>query len=153
MLTIWVEERAKAGYEIIMIDPVTAVQPGGKVWEQDQQFIFRVKTIARRYNTRIILVTHPRKGQKPVMVGLDDMAGGAAYQRFSHTVLLIERNDKDEEMGVRTSVHSMPEAITPSRILRIAKARNGPGAGKRIAFNFNGDTLRFDELGLVEKSQ
>ncbi len=153
MLTTWVEERAKAGYEIIMIDPVTAVQPGGKVWEQDQKFIFAVKTLARRHNTRIVLVTHPRKSQKPVMVGLDDMAGGAAYQRFSHTVLLLERNDKDEEFAVTRGLHMAPEIMAPNRILRIAKARNGPGAGKRIAFNFNGDTLRFDELGLVEKSQ
>lgn len=153
MLVGWVEERAKAGFDIIVIDPVTAVQSKGKPWVEDQQFVFRVKSIARRYGTRVILVTHPRKsGQKPAPMGMDDMAGGAAYQRFSHTVLLIEKNDKEEEMSVRTHPNAPPERLIPNRIMRIAKARNGPGAGKRIAYEFDGDTLRFRELGLVEKS-
>ncbi len=152
MLEKWVEERAKAGFQIIMIDPVTAAQSTEKVWIADQKFIFRVKTIARRHNTRIILVTHPKKGQKPAAFGLDDMAGGAAYQRFSHTVLLLERNDKEEQVMVREGGINFPAVeCTPDRILKIAKARNGPGAGRRIAYTLQSDTLRFHEIGVVEK--
>ncbi len=152
MLEKWVEERAKAGFQIIMIDPVTAAQSTEKVWIADQKFVFKVKTLARRHNTRIILVTHPRKGQKPAMFGLDDMAGGAAYQRFSHTVLLLERNDKEEQVIVREGgINFPPVDCTPDRILRIAKARNGPGAGRRIAFTLRHDTLRFQEVGVIEK--
>lgn len=149
MLESWVEQRAKDGFDIIIIDPVTAIQSPKDVWVADQRFVFKVKTVARRHGTRVVLVTHPRKGQKPVMVGLDDMAGGAAYQRFSHTVLLIERNDKLEEYMVRKNQH-FAEACAPNRIVKIPKARNGPGAGCRIAFEFHGESLRFEELGMIE---
>ncbi len=152
MLEKWVEERAKAGFEIIIIDPVTAIQSAEKVWVADQKFIFHVKTLARRHNTRVILVTHPRKGQRPTAFGLDDMAGGAAYQRFSHTVLLLERNDKEEEVMVRRDINYPAESAVPDRILRIAKARNGPGAGRRLSYALQSDTMRFVENGVIEKS-
>ena len=151
MLTDWVEQRAKDGFEVICIDPITAAQATEKPWVADQKFIFKVKSIAKRYGTRIILVTHPRKGQKPMMVGLDDMAGGAAYQRFSHTVLLIEKPE-EEEVSVREDIRSLVTTnVTPNRVIRISKARNGPGAGRQIAMEFSGDTLRFKELGIIEK--
>lgn len=151
MLETWVEERAKAGFDVISIDPVTAAATSEKPWIADQKFIFKIKTLMRRYNKRAILVTHPRKGPKQTFVSLDDMAGGAAYQRFSHTVLHIEWNEKMEEVGVRRSVAWPVEMVTPNRIISIPKARNGPGARRRIAYNFNSETLCFDELGLIEK--
>ena len=101
--------------------------------------------MARRYNTRIILITHPRKGNKPVVLGLDDMAGGSAYQRFCHTVLLLERNDKAEEVAIRQNPFYPPEMITPDHFVRISKARNGPGAGRRS--NAHSSPWRIMRLG------
>lgn len=150
MLTTWADSRAKQGKQIIVIDPVTAVTPGAKVWIEDQKFIFHMKTLARTYQTRIILVTHPRKAIKPGAIGLDDMAGGSSYQRFSQSVLLLERNKSKEAVEVRKDPAWPIEMMSPDLVLHIAKARNGPGAGKKIAVQLGRDTLRFKELGVLE---
>lgn len=151
MLTAWMEQRAKDGFEVIAIDPITAAATDEKPWIADLKFINRAKTIARRYGCRIILVTHPKASSKPAG-GIHSLAGGAAYSRFAQTVLWIERNDAEAEMAIRKNPRHPPEVYTPSRIIKITKARNGPGAGKRIAFDFEAASLTFKEIGLVEKA-
>ncbi len=150
MLGVWVEERAKAGYEIIVVDPVTAAEPEGKQWIADCKFIVKVKAIARRYNCRIILVVHAKKGHKTR--GLDDMAGGAAYGRLCHSVIWLSGYDEPGELMVRSNPNYPSMGVHPNRMAEIVKARNGPGAGRRIAFWFDVRSLTFKELGVVEKS-
>jgi hypothetical protein len=36
-----------------------------------------------------------------------------------------------------------------NRSVRIATARNGPGGGMEVAFQFDGGTLRFHERGVI----
>lgn len=151
MIENWVLDRAKQGYDVIAVDPATAAASKDKVWAADQRFIFRVKTIARQYGTRIILVTHPRKDRAGKQIGLDDMAGGAAYQRFAHTVFLVEWNENEKTVWVENTQRFRDELV-PNRFIRIAKARNGPGAGSQYAFNFHAESLRFEELGIVRKN-
>lgn len=152
MLAVWAEERAKAGFEIIIIDPITAAKNDGRQWVEDLKFLTRLKLSARRYGCRFILVTHPSKGVKGGKATHNDMAGGAAFPRFCHVVFWIERNDVDAQYCVRTNPHLPPELIQPSRVVSIPKTRCGPGSGRRIAFDFDSRTLRFNELGLIEKS-
>lgn len=59
----WVERQAGAGFEVICIDPITAAATGDKPWIDDQNFIFKVKSVLRRYGARLVLVTHPRKNR------------------------------------------------------------------------------------------
>lgn len=152
MLTVWVEERAKAGFEVIVIDPITAAQSENRPWISDLKFITKCKTVARRYGSRVIFITHPRSGVKGGGKAThNDMAGGAAYPRFAHSVFWIERNDAENEYTVRDKFGN-PEFHRPNRVLSISKARNGPLAGRRIAFNFDGASLLYHELGLIEKS-
>lgn len=151
MLATWVEERAKAGYEIICIDPVTAAATEAKPWAADCKFIMRVKMIARRYGARIVMVIHPRKGQDG-KGSLDDMAGGAAYPRFCHTVFWIMGYDKKEELMVRQQKNYPPESCLPNRIGKIVKCRNGKGRGLKIAMDFDPQSLTFRELGVIESA-
>jgi hypothetical protein len=142
----WVEAQAKDGCELIGIDPVTAAQASDKPWLDDQRFILRTKRTMRQYNSRLILVTHPRitRGKD---VGTNKMAGGAAYERFSQCVLWLRRHDSLKKANLLTN-----EGVTQhtfERTLKICKARNGSGAGREIAFTLNPLTLRFDELGLM----
>jgi len=150
MIGTWVENRIK-NHEILVIDPVTAVPAGKEMWKADQEFVFHMKSLARRYNKRIILVSHPRKQVKGGALVMDDMAGGSAFQRFTHTVLVLEKNEKEESVTIRRRASYPVESATPRNFMRIAKARNGPGSGKRIAFDFNVKTMRFEEIGQVEK--
>src|SRR5688572_10269629 len=84
---------------------------------------------------------------------LDDLAGGAAYARFAHTVIWLEPYHPDRQVVVRqvTPFGSTKSLVTANRGLLLRKVRNGPGGGLQIAFNFNGKKLSFEELGVIIK--
>jgi hypothetical protein len=147
MLEAWVKERAKAGFEVICIDPITAAEAEEKPWIADLQFLMSVKKTAREYGCRVVLVTHPKKGGKNGK-SMDDMAGSAAYQRFSQTVLWIERHDTPKEAKV-VPHRGVDTWAKINRTIHIRKARNGRGAGLKVGFHFEGETLRFTELGVI----
>jgi hypothetical protein len=144
----WIAERAREGFKLICVDPVTAATSKKDPWVADLEFVMAAKTIARQFSCCVVLVTHPKKGKKTGAM-LDDLAGGAAYQRFPQTVIWIERNDAEKEAMVRRRASYPPESVEASRFLYIAKARNGMGAGKRVAFDFSTESLTFNELGPV----
>lgn len=152
MLAYWVEARAKEGYRIIGIDPITGAVTEKEPWKADCAFLFKVKLICQRYGCSLILMVHPTKGNKLGGAKVDGMAGGAAYGRFSHTVLWLVMHEESEELMVKRDYRLPAEALHPNRLWGIPKARNGPGTGKRIAFEFKGHALTFAELGVVEKS-
>jgi RecA-family ATPase len=147
-LDSWVKDRARAGYEIIVIDPITAASAEDKPWIADLEFLMSVKSTARQYGCRVVLVTHPKKGGKSGK-GMDDMAGSAAYSRFSQTVLWLERYDVPKEVRVLPYGTAIEEWTKINRAVHIRKARNGKGAGMKIGFHFEGERLQFDELGMI----
>jgi hypothetical protein len=106
-----------------------------------------VKTTARQYGSRVVLMTHPKKGGRTGK-GMDDMAGGSAYQRFTQSVLWLE--SLEEPKGMKVAPYQLPpEWKSVNRTIHIRKARNGRGVGHKIAFDFCGETMRFTELGVV----
>lgn len=147
----WIEARAKAGVEIIVIDPITAVEPKGKIHEADLKFIMEAKTIIRKMNTRLILVTHKRKSYEN---GADfsSMSGGAAYGRFPQSIIGIEQTPIEKSYGVRRSVNDMVESLRFNRIIRVIKARNSFGSGMGFAFTFDKEKYRFIEHGVIQKN-
>jgi KaiC/GvpD/RAD55 family RecA-like ATPase len=144
----WVEQRASAGCRIIVIDPVTAASTSDKPWLDDLRFLMTVKTIARQSGASIVLVTHPRKGRK-TSNGLDDLAGGASYPRFSQTVVWITRHEQFKPVRVASPVGDFDTEI--NRSLRLGKTRNGRGAGLELGYVFEWKSLRFSEQGVVLK--
>ena len=144
-LAAWTLDRAKDGAEIIIIDPVTAAVPSAKPWVEDSKFVLEIKTIAREFNTRVILATHPKLGQKN-QHGLDGLAGGAAYPRFCHTVLWLNYYDAPKSMLCKCRIGDASCMV--DRVVEIRKARNGRG-GKRIGLLFDYASLRFSEQGMI----
>lgn len=142
----WVRKRAEEGCRIIVVDPVSAVEPVDKVWIADSKFIMACKTGVETFGSSLILVLHPRKGAKGA-VGLDDLAGGASYQRLSQTIIWLERHKKRKEVLVQTDVGRTQ--ITINRTVHLCKTRNGPGHGLSLGFEFNGSTLLLSEQGLI----
>lgn len=145
-LAEWVEKMAKAGCRVIAIDPVTAATSNDKPWIADQRFVNRVKRIVKEFKTSLILITHPKKGAKGA-VGLDDLAGGTAYQRFSQTILWIKQHEGGKKVNVKGDCGT--HEITINRSVILAKTRNGKGQGFEIGYMFNGHTLKFSEQGII----
>ncbi len=147
-LADWFEARCEEGFEICVIDPVTAAASNEKPWIEDQNFIFRVKTTAKRFHSRLVYAIHPRISQGKVGASLSRLAGGAAYPRFSHSVFWLTKHDKEKSATVWSKDHGS-RPVTFDRSLRIAKARNGRGAGEELAFHLNKGTLCFEEYGAI----
>ena len=144
----WVEAKAKAGCRIIGIDPVTAAEREGDAWVADAKFLQSIKRTATDYRCSIILVTHPIKAVS--FPDLSQIAGSAAYQRFSQTILWLESHD-EKESKVKTALGTAPTGH--NRTVHILKARNGRGMGLRLAYQFDSGQLSLNELGLVMKEK
>jgi hypothetical protein len=134
------------------VDPITLAEAGKDRYVADQRFILRVKQAIRASGTRLILVTHPKQGMggKP---GLDGLAGGAAFQRFPHTVLWVEPMKKAEEL--RTMLHGAGGDVVGikrvNRKVRVYKARNGSGAGHEIGMWFEAQSFVFSDCGVIQE--
>lgn len=148
-LNEWIEAKAAAGCQIIAVDPVTAAETGSKPWIEDKVFLIRAKAAMRRYGSRLILVSHPRIGVN-LKPGLASISGGAAYPRFSQTVLWIVKHDRK---SFKISTRLGPTWIECNRTLRIVKARNARGGGQDIGFTMEPRSLRFAEQGIIEKDE
>lgn len=146
-ISAWVRDRAREGCRVIVVDPVTAAIASDAPWVADSKFVNDVKAIMRSYNASLLLVTHPKKGGR--IVGLDDLAGGASYQRLSQSVLWLERHKSPKRVTVLGDCGRFPAEIDLT--LHLCKCRNGRGHGIALAFKTDWPTLRFSELGIIVK--
>jgi len=147
-LSQWIEQQAKIGCRVIGIDPITSAERGGEPWIADNKFLQAIKKTATDYRCSIILVTHPIKAVS--FPDLSQVAGSAAYQRFAQTILWLESHE-EKSSKVKTTVGRTE--MTYNRTLHILKARNGKGMGLKLAFEFDSETLRLNELGLIVKDK
>ena len=148
-LADWTNQVASAGARVIVIDPITMAQASAKPWVDDLRFLATVKATLRKYEASLLLVTHPRKGNRSGAPSLHDLAGGAAYQRFTQTVLWVRKFDQ-KKLAKCYGSHGQFETKL-NRSIKLGKTRNGRGGGLEIGFDFSGKTLRFAEQGVVTK--
>ncbi len=142
----WATHRAEEGCRIIAIDPITAASVQGNQWDADKNLMTKLKIVGRNYGCSMILVTHPAKGRKGSL-HLDDISGGAAFQRFAQTIFWIEYHSEKEVPIYQCTGGTYKEKV--NRTIHILKARNGPGAGIKLGFTFDNKTLRFKEHGAI----
>lgn len=147
-LAKWTAERAAGGARVIGIDPITAAAFSDKPWIDDLKFLMSVKDTARQFECSVVLVTHPRKGVKGGS-HMEDMAGGAAYARFSQTIMWLTSHHPAIDIQVIDTGGFPGPSIEANKTLSIRKARNGRGGGYSIGYRFDGRSLLFDELGVV----
>ena len=149
MMADWVKDRCRAGCDLIAIDPISALDGEGKPWIEDRQFLMSVKQSVERYGARAILVTHPKnpsKGDKAF--GLERIAGGSAYPRFSQCVLWFTAHENERDVTVKR--FGADDGFTQiNRSVRILKARNAMGSGREIGMRFSNQSLTFEEVGIV----
>lgn len=148
----WIIGEIKKGTEVIIVDPVTAaIAEKKEIWQEDQEFLFRVKMALKgSRKSRVFIVTHPRTEQlktgKPSLAGL---AGGQAYPRFSQCILWLRiynpAESADIDAGGGNTLFNAPYFNS----LEILKSRSGPGAGRGVATDFDPASGCFTELGVV----
>ncbi len=143
----WVEGRVAAGCKVIGIDPITAMQAGGKQWETDHKFLIAAKRAITAAGATLILVTHPKKGEKSG--DLDDLSGGSTYPRFAQTVLWLMA--KDLSPGLFQGTAGADNADY-NRILQVRKARESFGQNVEIGYFFDSKTFRSIERGPFQDS-
>lgn len=147
-LASWALQRARAGYKLLSIDPVTAVlYKTPQSWQEDNAFLQKIKRIATDYGVAVLMITHSSKAM--ITPGLESLAGGAAFGRFSQTVFWIEAHES-KTSDVRYSTGTMP--TSHNRTIHLLKTRLGKGQGLRIAATFT-DTLKLNEHGVIIKKQ
>ena len=137
----------EAGAEFVLLDPVTAISSESKEsWKEETKFVLFCNRIAKKYSGRIMLITHPKDGQK--QFNMDSLAGSKAYNRFSQNLLWVNpvkpahyhlKNDNGFE--VEEKVNKFVIALKG----RNNKMQNGNMSG------FNFENLIFNEIGTMEK--
>jgi KaiC/GvpD/RAD55 family RecA-like ATPase len=147
----WVRQMASSGKRVLVIDPVTAADAGRERWEADRKFMVGAQKVCAAHGTSLVLVTHPRRGNRPATGGtLHDVAGGAAFVRLADTVLWLNKPKKSRKVRVRqvSSVGTRTVADRFGLFVQLHKTRNGMGNGMELAFSF-GNGMRFCEHGVV----
>ena len=146
----WVEDQCAAGVRVLIIDPISLASLGGEQrWSADEAMMSRALDACEKSGTSLILITHPKQapGMQKGPLKMDDMAGGAVYDRAASSVLWLAGSEEQETImknGEKTT-------MDVHRKITVLKARNGAGAGKSVAYQFN--ALNFEELGIVIPSE
>ena len=144
-LLAWIKARAESGCRIIAIDPVTSADVE-KPYTEDKQFIKEADRVLQKHGSSLILVTHPTKlsGGKPSQ---HHIAGGAAWERHTQNIFWLQYYVDFETFEINGAGGNYSRDA--NRAIVILKSRNGRGAGRRIAFNFDSQSLRFTEVGVI----
>jgi hypothetical protein len=143
----WYAEEAK-GRRVVAIDPITAAAAGKDRYLADGDFMERCKSVSLETGSSLVLVTHPKAGQKGRVLGLDDLAGGTDYPRFAQTVMLLTKPKTGKEAVMCTSPFGRRLEV-PNRVIHLLKVRNGTGERQDVAFQFDLDKGGFKELGVI----
>lgn len=148
----WIQQRAESGVRVIAVDPITAINAGAKPWDSDKAFMARVKGILRKHRASLILITHPRSANTKGTA--DDAAGSRAFGRFAQCVTWMRPHIDGLCVEIETREHGIRRVhtLTIDREMRVPKARNGKGQGLSIGLQFNGQTLCFEERGVIVRT-
>jgi len=148
----WVSTRMKAGARLVVIDPITiASREGRKVDEADLDLMNELKDLAKEHRASVLLVTHPPKlsaGDRKASPHQNDMAGGAAFSRFSMANFTLARHSKPREAKVY--IQGGDTDIVASHYLYIGKARDGSRSGL-FALNLDPQSITFKYGFLVKE--
>ncbi len=144
-LLAWVCEQCNEGKRVLVVDPITAVNPGPRPWDSEREFVFKAKKALNKFGASMILITHPGKGRS-VTKSRHDQASSTAYHRFTDTNLWLRCEKEAEDVKLET-LHG-PCEMRLRRFIKLNKTRDGKGAGQEIGYRF-GDGLEFSEQGII----
>ena len=150
----WVEQKAKDGNRIIILDPFTALTEPEFSPQACPKFMGRLKKAVADNGATLVIVSHTRKGfiNGGHNLTQDDMAGPAGLPRFISSQLGMQFVDMDDASKVQYE-NGSNGLDTWNRKITILKVRDGAGTNKVVCYNWIGKTARFDEVGIEIKEQ
>lgn len=145
----WIKAEAKAGRRIIIIDPITKLVGGDRLFEEQAALVDRCQKLAEEFGLSIVFVTHPVKGKQgqKITPDLDNMQGSKSFSNFVDTAFWLESHRPDRRM---VTVPSGRVDVDFNRTLHCLKVRNASGAGDKIAFQMQGGRLWHVEQGKLQ---
>jgi KaiC/GvpD/RAD55 family RecA-like ATPase len=146
----WVCAQARLGARVIIVDPITVAEAGDKPWQAATRFMGTCAKAMVEYGASLIVSAHPKKGRSDYPRE-DEVAGGSSFVRRAQSILWIERHFDEHQANV--SMRGGAFQVAVNRTLHVLKARNCKGAGTKVAFKFNDDTLRYEELGIENRAR
>ena len=141
-LVAWILAKAVAGFRVICVDPITAMEKGQFGFNDDRRLMMQVKKICEKYKCSVFFVTHLKDIKFGQKASINDLAGGKAYERFAQCVVLLTAHDYRD-----VPLEGTCETRMADRTFEILKARNAPGRGKFIGCRFHVESLETEEIG------
>ncbi|HSW00318.1 MAG TPA: AAA family ATPase [Sedimentisphaerales bacterium] len=149
-VTEWVRNRAREGYRVIVVDPLTVCRPAAKPWISDHVFVCAAEHALSTCNSSLLLVNHCTKGAQ--LLDMDSVAGGSAYQRLSQCILLLERHKPPKQATLmKPDVDLGRFQCDINETVHICKSRKGKGQGMSVGFIIDWEALDFAEQGVILK--
>lgn len=144
---LFVQMQADRGKALIVIDPVTRIHMDD-VAKDGTKFVHQLVNIVEKYQTRTVLVTHPRTNCKGVHE--DNMSGCAAYRQNTSATLWLEGCELTELLQPNPQLPSEVQSVGHfNQIVHLLKVRGNAGTGK-IGYYFDPKTLMHSEIGFVK---
>lgn len=151
----WLNQQADQGRDLLIVDPITKVlKSENRTDLEDHRFMLGVEQLLQRTRSRVILVNHTVKGGKvggKAATGSDAVAGGAAFSRFSDSLLLFQVLEAPKVVTITGDRGRYPYRCR--RFLKAQKSRNGPGDKAEFAMFLDPASLRWQEQGVVVRSK
>lgn len=152
-LLSWIEEKAASGCRVICLDPVTIMlaREGREKHVDQQELVVGVKRIAEHHGCSVICVTHPKDPTAPP--SMQNISGSAFWTQFTQCIIWYSRHDV--ENAVFSQDPQMPSEGKQepyNRTIHTLKVRSRFDPEK-IAFWFDGKTLRHIERGILKKTK
>lgn len=150
-LLSWVEEKASQGCRVLCLDPVTIMlaREGREKHVDQQELVVGVKRIAEHHGCSVICVTHPKDPIAPP--SLQNISGSAFWTQFTQCIIWYQRHDIESAMfSPNPQMPSEGQQELYNRTVHTLKVRSRFNPEK-IAFLFDGKTLRHIERGILKK--
>ncbi len=139
-ILLWIEQQLKSGKELVVIDPVSVIMTE-KIWITSHSLMWKTKKLLAQYpNGRVVFVSHNNTE--------GEVAGGQAFRRFCHTLLMMNKYKKPKNVKI-VDKNGEIQSIVLDASIGIAKSRYGKGGGLEVAIKINPNTLCLDEIGIV----
>jgi len=116
----------------------------GDANEKDREFILELTDIAKRTNTHIVLVAHPRKENLTQLIRKESIAGSSDITNLAFNVVLLHRVGRDFEKRGREFFGpiAVQELMDYSLVVEVVKARTSGVQDLLVGLYYEQETRR-----------
>jgi twinkle protein len=140
---------AEEGTRIFVLDNIMSIdlqRTSDSKWDDQKEFLKKLKYFANTHNVHIHLVAHPKKLPEGKSVDMYDIAGSSDIPNLVDNILFLKRLNEVEIEKVKEKT-----GFDYTTVCKILKNREYGNVGEEVAFSFEPVSKRFyDPLGAEE---